>query len=84
MQSFLNMVLDDVSIREDGYIDQATIDALIEYQTELRTLHSVTISQLGKLDFKTIYYMNRDLLSLRNDLSIDDQFQYAFDLAMNN
>jgi carboxyl-terminal processing protease len=82
VQSFLNM--NGANIREDGYIDQKTIDALTAYQTELKTLHNITVSQLGQLDFKTIYYMNKELITLSNDLTIDDQYQYALDLAMNN
>jgi carboxyl-terminal processing protease len=71
-------------IRNDGYVDQKTINALIDYQTKLQTKYGVSFTELGKLDFMSVYYLNQAVIEMAKDLTIDVQFQAAFDMALTN
>lgn len=84
LQRFLNRTRKiDVSIREDGYIDEATIDAVKQYQLAvLGGVQPILERELGILDFETIYYMNRDIIKLSQRKEFDRQLQKAIELIL--
>ena len=80
LQRFLNhkKILKD-PIREDGYIDQQTIDAIAAYQRIIIDDDQLLGNdmQLGQLDFTTIYHVNREIIGLVKNLKYDSQYQQA-------
>lgn len=81
IQAFFNFI--GFETREDGYIDSKTITTLRDYQESLIE-EGVRIQNLGQLDFTTVFHMNLDLISLLENPSLDEQYQYAYQLALNN
>lgn len=76
VQLFLNKK--GFTIREDGYFDKDTENAIKAYQT------TKEINASGELDANTIYYLNLDILNYLNDNNNDVQYDKAKDYVINN
>lgn len=59
----------------NGYFDEATEEALLQYQTEKE------IKATGELDHDTVFALNQSLIQLKNDPNYDEQMKKAIQLV---
>lgn len=79
LQRFLNRTQKNARVREDGYIDKNTLDALKQYQ---QTIPWSGEGNEAAIDFRTVYYINREIIEQSKQSCYDSQLQAAIQLIL--